>query len=92
MSTSDPYTDAKKIIENRAKLFRWLREKLLLILFTILIVLQFMTWLELTKLPHYTSYTCGADSYSGCWLRDDDLNRLAAKIGEEVGRRIPGSR
>jgi hypothetical protein len=92
MSTSDPYTDAKKLIENRSKLFRWLREKLLLILFSILIVLQFMTWLELTKLPHYAPDTCGTRYDDGCWLRDEDLNLLAAKIGEEIEKRMPANR
>jgi hypothetical protein len=86
------FTSEKELNEFLAKLFRWFREKLLLILFSIMIVLQLMSWLELTKLPHHEADTCGTRYDDGCWLRDDDLNRLAKMIGEEVGDRMPASR
>lgn len=69
------------------RLLGWLRERLILLLFAGLLALQFLTWMELRSLPHYTSSSCGTSIYNGCHIDSSQLEYLAKRIAEEIHRR-----
>ena len=58
--------DFKKLIAQSEPVLKWLRANLVPMIFTGMLLLQFLTWREIAKLRHdydYTAVSCG-DTYA----------------------------